>query len=52
MLEFEVVNWESQNHAILERPAYTKFMVVPHYAYLKLKMPGNNDTSLTIHGSL
>jgi hypothetical protein len=26
-------------------------MVVPHYAYLKLKIPGNNGTSLTVHGS-
>ncbi|KAK1667394.1 hypothetical protein QYE76_055553 [Lolium multiflorum] len=26
-------------------------MAVPHYAYLKLKMPGNNGTTITIHGS-
>ena len=26
-------------------------MAVPHYAYLLLKMPGNNGTPLTIHGS-
>ena len=26
-------------------------MAVPHYAYLQLKMPGNNGTPLTIHGS-
>ena len=26
-------------------------MAVPHYAYLKLKMPGNNGTPLTVHGS-
>ncbi|KAK1620399.1 hypothetical protein QYE76_025916 [Lolium multiflorum] len=50
-IEFEVVNWESQYHAILGRPAYAKFMVVPHYAYLKLKMPGNNGTNITVHGS-
>jgi hypothetical protein len=31
-IEFEVVNWESQYHAILGRPAYSKFMAVPHYA--------------------
>ena len=35
-LEFEVVDWESQYHAILGRPAFAKFMAVPHYAYLKL----------------
>ncbi|KAK1695964.1 hypothetical protein QYE76_012661 [Lolium multiflorum] len=27
-IEFEVVNWESQYHAILGRPAYAKFMAV------------------------
>ncbi|KAK1668778.1 hypothetical protein QYE76_056937 [Lolium multiflorum] len=50
-IEFEVVNWESQYHAILGRPAYAKFMAVPHYAYLKLKMPGNKGTNITVHGS-
>ena len=39
-LDFEVVDWQSQYHAILGRPAFSRFMVVPHYAYLKLKMPG------------
>ncbi|XP_071678275.1 uncharacterized protein [Lolium perenne] len=50
-IEFEVVNWESQYHAILGRPAYAKFMDVPHYAYLKLKMPGNNGTNIIVYGS-
>ena len=50
-IEFEVVNWESQYHAILGRPAYAKFMAVPHYAYLKLKMPGSNGTNITVYGS-
>ncbi|KAK1610840.1 hypothetical protein QYE76_034513 [Lolium multiflorum] len=50
-VEFEVVDWESQYHAILGRPAFAKFMAVPHYAYLKLKMPGNNGTPITVHGS-
>ena len=49
-LEFEVVDWESQYHAMLGRPAYAKFMAIPHYAYLQLKMPGNNGTPLIIHG--
>jgi hypothetical protein len=26
-------------------------MAVPHYAYLKLKMPGNDGTNITVHGS-
>ncbi|KAK1613374.1 hypothetical protein QYE76_037047 [Lolium multiflorum] len=50
-LEFEVVDWESQYHAILGRPAFAKFMAIPHYAYRKLKMPGNNGTTITVHGS-
>jgi hypothetical protein len=29
-------------HAVLERPCYAKFMVVPNYTYLKLKMSGPN----------
>jgi hypothetical protein len=50
-LEFEVVDWESQYHAILGRPAFAQFIAVPHYAYLKLNMPGNNGTAQTVHGS-
>jgi hypothetical protein len=39
-LDFEVMDWPSQYHAILGRPAFSQFMVVPHYTYLVLKMPG------------
>jgi hypothetical protein len=49
-IEFEVVDWPSQYHAILGRPAFARFMVVPHYAYLKLWMPANRGP-LTISGS-
>ena len=31
-LEFEVVDWKSQYHAILGLPAFARFMAVPHYA--------------------
>jgi hypothetical protein len=31
-LEFEVMDWPSQYHVILGRPAFAKFMAVPHYA--------------------
>jgi hypothetical protein len=44
------VNWPSQYHAILRRPAFAQFMAVPHYAYLKLWMPANRGP-LTISGS-
>jgi hypothetical protein len=43
-LEFEVMDWPSQNHAILGRPAFAKFMAVSHYAYLTLKIPGPKGT--------
>jgi hypothetical protein len=39
-LTFEVVGFSGTYHAILGRPAYTKFMAVPNYTYLKLKIPG------------
>ena len=39
-LTFEVVGFYGTYHAILGRPCYTKFMAVPIYTYLKLKMPG------------
>jgi hypothetical protein len=50
-IEFEVVDWPSQYHAILGRPAFARFMAVPHYAYLKLRMPANRGP-LTISGSV
>jgi hypothetical protein len=39
-LDFEVMDWPSQYHAILGRPAFSCFMAVPHYTYLVLIMPG------------
>jgi hypothetical protein len=39
-LTFEVVGFWGTYHAILGRPCYAKFMVVPNYTYLKMKMPG------------
>jgi hypothetical protein len=33
------VDFEGTFHAILGRPALAKFMVIPHYVYLLLKMP-------------
>jgi hypothetical protein len=37
-IKFEVADFETSYHAILDRPAITKFMAVPHYTYLVLKM--------------
>jgi hypothetical protein len=39
-LIFEVVGFRGVYHAILERSCYAKFMAVPNYTYLKMKMPG------------
>ena len=41
-IKFEVADFESSYHAILGRPALAKFMAIPHYPYLLLKMPGPN----------
>ena len=40
VLTFEVVGFRGAYHAILGRPCYAKFMAVPNYTYLKMKMPG------------
>jgi hypothetical protein len=38
-VKFEVADFETSYHAILDRPAIAKFMVVPHYTYLVLNRP-------------
>ena len=49
-IEFEVINWPSQYHAIPGRPAFAMFMAVPHYAYLMMKMPGRHGI-ITVKGN-
>ena len=44
-----MVDLESPYHALLGRPALAKLMVVPHYAYLKMKMPSSKGI-LTVAG--
>ena len=39
-LTFDVVGFPGTFHAILGRPCYAKFMAIPNYTYLKLKMSG------------
>src|SRR5438132_2470941 len=41
-ISFEVADFEVAYHAILGRPALTKFMAVPHYTYMMMKLPGPN----------
>ncbi|XP_066319865.1 uncharacterized protein [Miscanthus floridulus] len=38
-INFYVADFDTAYHTILGRPALAKFMDVPHYAYLVLKMP-------------
>jgi hypothetical protein len=38
-LSFEVANFKSSYHTILGCPMLVRFMVIPHYTYLVLKMP-------------
>jgi hypothetical protein len=38
-------------HAILGTPALAKFMVIPHYVYLLLKMPTKKGV-LTLRGNM
>jgi hypothetical protein len=45
ILTFEVVGFSGTYHAILKRPAYAKFMVVPNYTYPKLKIPNRRGSS-------
>ena len=37
-----MVDFPGSYHAILGWPCYAKFMAIPNYTYLKLKMPGPN----------
>jgi hypothetical protein len=44
------MDWPSQYHVILGRPAFLRFMAVTHYTYLVLKMLGPNGI-ITVKGS-
>jgi hypothetical protein len=50
-IKFEVADFETSYHAILGRPAIVKFMAVPHYTYLVLKMPSPTGV-LSLQGDL
>jgi hypothetical protein len=50
-IKFEVVDFETSYHAILDRPALTKFIAILHYMYLVLKMSGPNGV-LVLQGDL
>ena len=39
---FQVAPFSSGYHTLLGREAFTIFQAIPHYGYMKLKMPGPN----------
>ena len=49
-LIFNIVPFRSGYHALLRRTAFARFNAVPHYAYLKLKMPGPRGV-ITVNGN-
>ncbi|XP_066374749.1 uncharacterized protein [Miscanthus floridulus] len=49
-LTFEVVNFPSVYRALLGRSCFARFLVVPNYTYLKLKMPSAKGV-ITVEGS-
>jgi hypothetical protein len=50
-IKFEVADFETSYNAIIGRPAIAKFMAVPHYMYLVLKMPSPTGV-LSLQGDL
>ena len=50
-LIFEIVPFRSGYHALLGQTAFSCFNAVPHYAYLKLKMPGPHGV-ITVNGNM
>jgi hypothetical protein len=50
-VKFEVANFETSYHVILGRPAIAKFMAIPHYTYLVLKIPSPGGV-LSLQGDL
>ena len=49
-LIFNIVPFCSGYHALLGRTTFARFNAVPHYAYLKLKMPGPRGV-ITVNGN-
>ena len=41
-ITFQVAPFNSGYHALLEQNAFASFQAIPHYAYMKLKMPRPN----------
>ena len=50
-LTFDIAPFRSGYQALLGRTAFARFNAVPHYASLKLKMPGPRGT-ITVSGNI
>ena len=50
-ISFLVANFDTAYHAILGHPALTKFVAIPHYPYMVLKMPAPGGV-LTLQANL
>ena len=50
-LIFDIAPFRSGYHALLGRTTFAHFNAVPHYAYLKLKMPGPRGV-ITVNGNM
>ena len=50
-LIFDTVPFHSGYHTLLGRTTFARFNAVPHYAYLKLKMPGPRGV-ITVNGNM
>ena len=49
-LIFDIVPFRGSYHALLGQTVFARFNAVPHYAYLKLKMPGPRGF-ITVNGN-
>lgn len=50
-IKFKVANIDTCYNAVIGRPMLVKFMVIPHYIYMMLKLPGPNGV-ISIRGDL
>jgi hypothetical protein len=50
-LQFELADFETAYNAFLGRLTLSKFIAIPHYAYLVLKMPGLHDI-ISVRGDI
>ncbi|XP_066375013.1 uncharacterized protein [Miscanthus floridulus] len=49
-LTLEVIDFPYIYHTLLDRSCFAKFMAIPNYTYLKLKMPGPKGV-ITVEGT-